>query len=67
MGQMSLRALFKGHQRLSQGELIQGMSVETRVRKDGVGGFLPENLSCTQQTESFPEASVMRLSPHNDS
>lgn len=39
MGQMSPQVLFKGHQRLSQGELIQGMSVETPVRKDRVGGI----------------------------
>lgn len=33
MRQMSPRVLFKGHQRLSQRELIQGMSVERHWQK----------------------------------
>lgn len=61
MGRMSLLVLFKGHHRLSQRELIHGMSVKRHwleKRGDRVGGFLPENLTPTRQVESFPETSV---------
>lgn len=62
MGWVSLLVLFKGHQRLSRRELIQGMSVERhwfKKRRGRVGGLVPENLTPTRQSESFPETSVM--------
>lgn len=39
MGWMSLLVLFKGHQRLSRRELIQGMSVERHWLKKGGQGW----------------------------